>query len=304
MSDLDPGFLDQKYLVDPYANWAKAEGVPIVTGAAIDLMTVETQPWARFGVKGAICHVDGRCDYLNAFVFEIPAGASSAPMRHVYEECYYVLDGLGTTDITLSDGSRHAVEWGPKKLFAAPINATCLHRASGSRPARLVALNDMRYLMGLYRNETFLFDNPTPFHARQAKAVAAGLAVEPLEQEEGAMPLADMSLGVDLAIIPGQGCGTARRQMQGQHLLGVDGEGVTHSFRTSDTEVIPTPWQHGVLVGLPGMSFHQHSSTGAAPARMLTIELGSISAPMFRSRRAAYGDKEVYASGAATVPAR
>jgi mannose-6-phosphate isomerase-like protein (cupin superfamily) len=304
MSDLDLDFLDQKYLVDPYGNWAKAEGVPIVTGAAIDLMNVTVEPWARFGVKGAICHVDGRCDYLNAFVFEIAAGASSAPMRHVYEECYYVLDGTGTTEITLSDGSRHNIEWGPKRLFAAPVNAHCIHRASGTRPARLVALNDLRYLMGLYRNETFLFDNPTPFHARQAKAVAAGLAVDPLGQAEGATPLADMSLGIDLTIIAGQGSGTARRQMQGQHLLGVDGGGLTLSFKSPDADPIRTPWRHGVLVGLPGMFFHQHSSTGAAPACMLTIELGSISSPMFRSRRAAYGDTLVYASGAATIQGR
>ncbi|MDB5650461.1 MAG: hypothetical protein JWL62_1981 [Hyphomicrobiales bacterium] len=304
MSDLDPGFLDQKYLVDPYGNWARGEGVPIVTGASIDVMALETRPWARFGMKGAICHVDGRCDYLTAFVFEIAAGASSAPMRHVYEECFYVLDGAGTSEITLSDGTRHVAEWGPKTLFAAPVNASCVLRASGTRPARLVVLNDLRYLMGLYRNEAFLFANPTHFESRQAKAVAAGLSLDPCQLADGAVPLADMSLGVDLASTRARKEGQARRQMQGQHLLGLEGEGFTLSFTGRDTEIVRTDWRHGILTGLPGMSFHQHVSAGETPARMLTVELGSMSSPMFRSRRAAYGDTNVYASGAATMAGR
>jgi hypothetical protein len=69
--------LGAKYLVDPYLNWAKAEGVPIVEGATLDLLTLETKPWARFGVNGTICHVEGRCDFLSAFLFELAPDAGA-----------------------------------------------------------------------------------------------------------------------------------------------------------------------------------------------------------------------------------
>ena len=37
--------LGAKYLVDPYLNWAKAEGVPIAEGATLALLTLETKLW-------------------------------------------------------------------------------------------------------------------------------------------------------------------------------------------------------------------------------------------------------------------
>ncbi len=309
MSEQDPGFLDQKYLVDPYLNWAKAEGVPIVTGATLDLFALELGDWARFGMKGAICHLDARCDYLTAFVFELASGASSAPVRHLYEEVFYVLAGAGETEVTLANGMTQTIVWEPRKLFAVPVNATARHRAIGAIPARLVALNDLRYLMGLYRNEAFLFGNSAPMHGRQEKAVAAGLLAYPrtcalTNGEWASVPLADMSVGIDLATIDAKASTLARRQMQGRHILGVEGEGFTLSFVSDTSEMVRTDWKHGVLSALTGMSFHQHFNAGSTSARLISVELGSVSSPMFRSRRAAYGDTEVYASGAAVLAER
>ena len=174
MSDVHPR-LGEKYLVDPYDNWAKAQGVPIVTAPAIDLTQVQTAPWARFGVPGAICHVEGRCDFLTLFVLDIPVGGATKPMRHTYEEIFYVVDGRGETEVRLSDGEIRKLAWAPGAMFAVPVNATYIHRAPGTSAVRLAAFNDMRYLMGLYRNEAFLFDNPAPFQKRQEKARARAL---------------------------------------------------------------------------------------------------------------------------------
>jgi mannose-6-phosphate isomerase-like protein (cupin superfamily) len=144
MSETTPD-LSAKYLVDPYLNWAKAEGVPIVEGAALDLLTLETKPWARFGVNGAICHVEGRCDFLSVFLFELVQGRRSAPMRHLYEECFYVLEGKGVSEITLSSGAGHQIGWGEGSVFTTPVNATCIHKADGGARVRLVSFNDLRY---------------------------------------------------------------------------------------------------------------------------------------------------------------
>jgi len=95
-----------KYLVDPYEEFVRAEGVPIASGASLDLLAAETKPWARFGVDGAVCRLEGRDDFLALFVFDLAPGASSAPMRHLYEEVFYCLEGRGVAEISLPGGER------------------------------------------------------------------------------------------------------------------------------------------------------------------------------------------------------
>ncbi len=298
--------LETKFMVDPYLNWVKAEGALIHHGATLDLLSLDLRDWTRFGMKGAVCHVDGRCDFLTAFLFELSPHQQSVPQKHVYEEVFYALAGTGKTLITLSSGEVRHIEWGPKTLFAVPVNAKAQHTA-GSAPARFVSLNNFRYLMGLYRNESFLFGNGSAMTKRQDAAVKSGLSVNtaaypPSSDEMSAIALADMSLGVDLTALAPKSATLARRQMQGRHILGVDGIGYSLSFANVTSPILRTDWQHGTLSGLTGMQFHQHVNAGATPARFISVELGSHSSPMFRSRRAAYGDNKVYASGAAVIP--
>ena len=294
--------LSAKYLVDPYLNWARAEGVPIVEGAMLDLLTLETKPWARFGVKGAICHVEGRCDFLSTFLFEIAPGHSSTSSKHLYEDCFYVLEGAGVTQINLSDGSHHEIAWAEGCAFTTPINATCIHRAEGASPARLVSFNDLRYLMGLYRNEDFLFHNSSPMSTRQTKAIEGALCVDLAAHEaDAALRLGDSVLGATFTSLAPGAATQATRQMQGAHLLGVMGEGTTVSLLSKDAERITTHWRRGCLTGLTGMEFHQHRNISNAPVAFLKVEFGSQATPLFRSRRAAYGDTEVYASGNAVL---
>lgn len=294
--------LGAKYLVDPYLNWAKAEGVPIVEGAILDLLAVETAHWARFGMNGAICHVEGRCDFLSAFLFELAPGQSSAPSRHLYEDCFYVLEGHGVSEIELSDGARHEIPWGPGVVFTTPVNATCRLRAAGASRARLLSLNDMRYLMGLYRNEAFLFHNSSPMSARQAKALETSLRVDLAGLNGGAaLQLGDSAIGADyISLAPGART-QAQRQMQGAHLLCTRGEATIMSCLDETSERITMRLRQGCLTGLTGMMFHQQSNSGSEPLGLLKVELGSQASPLFRSRRAAYGDQDVYASGSAIL---
>ena len=306
MSEQDMGYLETKFMVDPYMNWLVGEGVPIHTGTVIDTLTAMLQPWPRFGMKGAACHVDGRCDFLTAFVFELDPGKSSAETRHVYEQVYYVLAGQGRTEITLSDGRKTSIEWHEKKLFAVPINAQTRHISISPSPTRLIAFSNIRYLLGLYRNEKFLFENEAPMHARQQKALEAGLLSDPMSvlpgtEELNPIALGDMSVGVDVICVNGHSKMTARRQMQGRHLIGMDGHAQTISFTSEEDKGTKISWRHGLLAGLRGMTFHRHMNDANSPARMIGIEMGSISSPVFRSRRHVYGDKNVYASGAALI---
>jgi mannose-6-phosphate isomerase-like protein (cupin superfamily) len=294
-----------KYLVDPYEDWAKAEGIPIVTGAALDLFAVELKPWARFGVNGAFCHLDGRCDFLTVFVIELPPGASSMPQKHLYEEICYVLAGQGSTEIELASGETRTIEWGPRSVFAVPMNARYRHRNPSSAPARFAVVSDLRYMLNLYRNQEFIFATPNSFPERDGEFLVAADTVA-LSAGLGGLSslsptLVNGSLGADIAELAPGTYGQASRQMQGSHLFGVAGEGFTLAWEEGAADFARTAWRHGVVYAPPGMAFHQHFNAGAAPARYLDLQLGSRRYPMFRSRRAAYGDDRVYASGSAEI---
>lgn len=297
---------DKKYLVDPYQDWIEAEAITISTGRAINLFETKLAPWARFGMDGAACHVAGRCDFLSVFVFELKRGQSSAPVRKVYEECVYVLAGNGKTIFTLSDGRTTEIEWAAGMAFSAPVNATCVHTANAGAAARLVSFNDLRYLMGLYRNEDFLFANSAPMHKRQNEAVAASLSASPAHMDlpaggKSSLALAAGSVGCDIVELSPGSADLATRQMQGAHMLCLSGSGFTISFESDASPLERVDWGPGVVIGLHSMSFHQHFNAGHSPARFMKIELGSLASPIFRSRRSIYGDESVYASGAATI---
>lgn len=305
MSELNQPAPPGKFLVDPYQEWAKGEGVPIHTGAAVDLLAAETKPWPRFGVNGATCHLDGRDDFLAVFLLEIAPNANSAPQRHLYEEISYVLSGRGVTEFELG-GRRHSIEWGPRSLFAVPMNARYRHSNTSAAPARIACINDLRYLFSLYRNEKFIFDTPVEFAERDGgKLLIADAAALPLQGADGIasapLTLAHGSIGADIVeLAPGM-YPQASRQMQGAHLFGVSGEGYTLAWEEGAPDFTRAAWRHGVVYAAPGMRFHQHFNAGAEPLRYLDIQLGSLRDPMFRHRRATYGDKSVYAAGNATI---
>ena len=153
MSETNQAAPPGKFLLDPYEDWAKTEGVPVHTGVAVDLLKAEVKPWARFGLNGAFCHLDGRDDFLTVLLLELPSNSGSAPHQHLYEEICYVISGTGSTEFQAPDGHTQVIEWRPKSLFALPMNAHYRHRNTSAEPARFAAINDLRYLFNLYRSE-------------------------------------------------------------------------------------------------------------------------------------------------------
>jgi mannose-6-phosphate isomerase-like protein (cupin superfamily) len=296
-----------KYLVDPYENWAAAEGVPIHRGEAVDLLTAETAPWARFGARGALCHLDGRCDFLTVFLLELAVREWSAWQHHLYEEVCLVVAGKGETEIDLGDGRIRTILWSTGALFAAPMNARYRHRATSDTPARLVGVNDLRYLLNLYRNDRFLFDNPLSFPERGEGEIVADLTYVPVQAGERpheltrSVALASGSIGADIVELQPGTYSTARRQMFGSLLFGIAGEGETFTFVDPQDEPARHAWKAGTLYSPVGLSFHQHFNMGPGPARFLRIEFGSATYPILRPRKRAYGDMAVYASGNAEI---
>src|SRR5919199_5303227 len=111
---------DPRYLIDTYLDWLPSEGLPVVEDFGVNLLAVETAPWARRGgaARGAYVLLKGRGDFVDAYVCELPAGGQTEPQRHMYEEVVYVLSGRGSTNLGADEGRRHSFDGGRGSLFA------------------------------------------------------------------------------------------------------------------------------------------------------------------------------------------
>jgi hypothetical protein len=49
--------MEPRYLIDTYLDWAAQEAIPVIEDFGVDLLAVETKPWARIGANGALVHV-------------------------------------------------------------------------------------------------------------------------------------------------------------------------------------------------------------------------------------------------------
>ena len=308
-----------KYMIDPYEDWAKAQDVPIHSGFAVDLLAAETKPWARFGLNGALCHLTGRCDFMTIFLLDLPPGGATAPQRHMYEEVVTVLSGRGSTTVELADGRKHSFEWGPRSVFAVPMNARYQHfNGAGGEPARLACVNDLRYILNLFRNEEFVFHNPGRFPEREGGpndfagdgefvAVKPGrhqwqtnfvadlgqIGLRPWEARGAGgstmrLILAESSIGAHVSELPVGTYKKAHRHGPGYCVFAVTGEGYSLLWNEGDTEFVRHDWRPGTVYAPPEAMFHQHFNLATTPARYLAVQIGSTRYPLFRDKVRTY----------------
>lgn len=307
---------DLKFLLDPYGDWAKDEGVPIIEALSLDLFDVVTKPWARFGTNGAIVHLDGRGDFTSMFVIDLLPGGKSSPQQHMYETVIYVIDGHGSTVVETADGRKHTFEWGPKSLFALPLNAKYQHfNASGKERARLSAVNNLPIVMNLFHNYDFVFNNPFRFDDRETgHNYFAGegefIPVRPGRNMWETNFVPDVS-GFELKAWEARGAGSSNmkfiladgtmhahssempvgtykkghRHGPDFYVYTVHGLGYSLAWLPEDKDFKRIDWKHGVVFVPTEGLFHQHFNTNPTPARYLAIALGSMRYPFTASKR-------------------
>lgn len=152
----------------PYEKYMAGEGIPIFTGPGVhDVRELPLKPWARMGVDASFIDLDNTTDLMGMHVIQIPPGAASEPMRHLYEEKYWVVEGEGTVELSLSDGSgRQLFEWHKNSLFAIPMNADFRVVNARSTRALLLAGNTAPPVMSIFDNLDFVFNNDYQFVER------------------------------------------------------------------------------------------------------------------------------------------
>ena len=305
-----------RYGIDPYLDWVAKEGLPVTEDYGIDLFAVETVDWPRYGIKGAAVHLKGRGDFTNMFVLDIPRGGSTTPQRHLYEEVIYVLEGNGSTQIELSDGQKRSFEWGPRSLFAIPLNAKHRHfNGSGKERVLLVSTTDLPLVMNTFHNEKFIFGTDFEFTDRAGKneyysgegdliTVRPGnhmwetnfvpdLASIELKSwgERGAggtnimFVLADGTMHAHISEMPVGTYKKGHRHGPGFHVMCVTGEGYSLLWFEGEQDFLRINWGHGVVFPPADKQFHQHFNTSAQPARYLATGVGGLRYPLTHMQR-------------------
>ena len=303
------------WLRDPYLEWVAREGVPVVEEFGVDLHTVETKTWPRFGVPAAFVHLKGRGDFMSLFVIDLPPGGHCAPQRHMFEEVIYVLSGHGSTTIDV-EGQPHTFEWGPNSLFALPLNARYQHfNGSGREKARLISANNLTLMMNLIHDEEFIFDNDRVFRGRLGKegyfqgegerietapgrflwetnfvADVTAFRLEAWEKRGGRSKNIRFALadGVMHTHTSEMAVGTykkAHRHGPDFHVLVTIGEGYSLFWEEGDTDFIRVDWKPGTVFAPTDGIFHQHFNTSPQPARYMAIALGSLRYPLTLDKR-------------------
>ena len=302
--------------VDSYLEWLKGEGIPTVEDFGVDMFSVGTRPWARFGVNAAAVHLKGRGDFVNMFLLDMPPGAATSPQRHLYEEVLYVLSGRGSTSIEAADGRKHTFEWGPKSLFAIPLNTRYRHfNGSGSEKALLVSTTSLPAVLNMFHNEAFVFDNPYSFEERigQSKYFTGegdfiptvpgqhmwetnfvpDLAAIELktwdERGKGSKNimfiLADGTMHAHISEMQVGTYKKAHRHGADFHVMCVTGQGYSLLWYEGDSDFRRVNWKHGTVFAPPDRMFHQHFNTSATPSRYLATAFGSLRYPFTDSKR-------------------
>ena len=319
-----------KYMIDPYLDWTRGEGIPIHEDFGLDLLAVETKPWRRFGINGAIIHVKGRGDCMTVFLVDIPPGGRTTPQKHIFEAAFFVLSGNGSAVVERYTGERHQFEWTASSVFAPPLNTRYqLFNTSGHEPARLAMSCNLPAVLNLFHNEPFVFDNPAAFPEREgSQAHFAGegdfIPVKPGKHmwETNFLPdtrsfklhewgargagashiqviLADGVLHCHISEMPVGTYKKAHRHSPDVHIYIISGKGYSLLFYEGDKDMTRVDWGPGWVFAPPDMMFHQHFNSGTEPVRYIAFTQGSVRYPMTEHMRRVYAkiDQDVKKGG-------
>ena len=306
----------------PYDRWITAQGIDVMRGFFVeDLYTVPLKWWDRVGGYGVYIMLDGTGYLDDAYVCGIPPGKSLNPQRHIYEALIYVLDGRGATTVWQTNGGKQSFEWQTGSLFAIPLNASYQHfNASGSEPARYFAVTNACFMMNLFHNLDFIFDNDFAFTDRfdpaaddyfSGKGTVYGRffmttnfvsdthtikLADYSERGKGStnmkFDLAQQTMGAHISEFPVGTYKKGHRHGPGAHVIILGGQGYSVLWPEGQ-EKRRVDWRAGSVVVPPNQWFHQHFNSGAQPARYLALRWNNW---RFRFFRMTDGDGSTYTS--------
>ncbi|MBM2811125.1 MAG: Gentisate 1,2-dioxygenase [Chloroflexi bacterium] len=284
-----------------YERWQRQEGVPIHHAYYVEsLYTLDLGPWARKGGSGAYLNL-GKQEEDDAYVVEIPPGGELIPEHHLFEALLFVLSGRGATSVWANGAERRTVEWQAGSLFSPPLNCWYQHfNASGSEPARLLAVTGQPKAFETYRSPEFIYGCDWTFRDRFGGEedyfkdpgrrlmrlcwrtnFVPDVRSFPLEEEPERGPgfnmkfaLAENSMVAHVSEFPIATYKKAHRHGPGAYVIILGGEGYSRLWFEGDAESMRVDWRDGSVLSPSDGMYHQHFNTGRGPARYLALRPG------------------------------
>ena len=288
----------------PYERWKEAEGLPTIRGLYVkNLLKEELTPWKSSGEgKAVFINLDGTGGFNDTYLCEIPPGKELKAHRHLFEETIYVLKGRGGTSVWIDGNKKHSFEWQEGSYFAMPMNSWHQHfNASGSEPARFLAMTAAPRVINTFNNLEFVFENQFVFRDRftggeegffkeaereagQRRWLTNFVAdVKGAQMNEGGRGVGVKSLGFNLvngtlkshsSFWPVGTYKKSHRHGPGIHVVILKGYGYSLMWEEGKP-MERIDWEPGSVFVPPEMWFHQHFNTGADPVLFLAIGWGS-----------------------------
>jgi mannose-6-phosphate isomerase-like protein (cupin superfamily) len=307
---------EPRYGIDSYKEWVAAEGLRVYDGVSADIPALDLQFWPRYGVDAAVLHLTGAGDFGNLFALAIPAGGATLPQKHLYEEVIYVVEGRGSTQLEFADGRKRSFEWGPRSLFAIPLNVKHQHfNGDGTKRALLASTTSLPIVIKTFHDTDFIFDNDYVFKSRVGKEeYYAGKGeltlirpgnnmwetnfvpdLKDIELTEWAdrgpgatnimFALADGIIHGHLSEIAPATYKKAHRHGAGRFVFTVTGTGYSLLWRDGESDFQRVDWHPGVVFPPLDMQFHQHFVTSTEPSRYLATGVSSVRYPLTEMNR-------------------
>lgn len=293
-----------QYLKDRYFSYEKfqvEEGIPRVGGHQVDdVAALPRAAWERMGGLGTFINLSEQ-EIDDAYVLELPPGASGRPQRHLFEEVVYVLRGRGATSVWQPGGQSVGFEWQEGSLFALPLNAHYQHfNGNGDEPAILLAVTSAPLMMNLYHSREFIFGCPyvfsdrfvgepdefnrdpkllenvpgtlyeTNFLADVRKVALTEWAAQGTGVRHTYVALAANVMKIHIADFAVGTYKKAHKHGPGAHILILNGTGYSLMWPPGSAPQ-RYDWVPGSFISPPSGWFHQHFNTGTEPVLHLAF---------------------------------
>jgi mannose-6-phosphate isomerase-like protein (cupin superfamily) len=290
---------------DTFGNWMEQQKIPIIKGFFADINKVELEYWDLKGGPGAFVVLDGTGGVNDGYVCEIPPGGKLKPQKHLYEEMVYITKGNGSTTVWQRDGRKHSFEWGTGSLFAIPLNARYQHfNGSGTEPARYFSVTNAVFMMNLFHNQDFIFDNDFAFLDRFNPAkddyfsgegeilgrffmstnfIPDTIGIKLMDYSERGkgstnmkFDLAGNTMCAHISEFPVGTYKKGHKHGPGAHVIILSGQGYSVLWpEMEEDNKRKVDWYPGCVVVPPNQWFHQHFNGGATRARYLALRWNS-----------------------------
>lgn len=283
-----------------YNQWQATEGIPIHKVFHIERLTdVELGDWHRFGCRGAFVNL-ADSHITTAAILEIAPGASTRPVKHMFEALVYAVEGQGRTTVIQDGYGQAEASWSERSLFSPPLNTTYVHHNTGKTPARLLMVSNAPLVLSLYHNEKAVFESPIVFDDRfdgrgdffadPGKYIGGRLWRTNFVQDvrefslitwkaRGAgaksfhLSMAENTMACHLSEFEVGTYKKAHRHGPGAHVVILQGEGYSLLWEEGK-ERIKVDWREGSMFSPPEWWYHQHFNVGPEPARYLALRRG------------------------------